>query len=112
MIYDIPSARRGDTWDGISTITIATNGVPVNLTGATVKMEFRQTIDSPVALTLSTDNGGVIIANAVNGILNIPPRLVELPYQKYLYDLQITFPTGYVRTFLEGTWEIKPDITE
>lgn len=112
MIYDFPSARRGDTWDGISTITIATNGIPINLTGATAKMEFRQTIDSPVMLTLSTENGGIVIIDPVNGVLNVPPRLVELPYQKYLYDLQITLSTGYVRTFLEGTWEIKPDITE
>jgi hypothetical protein len=112
MTYDIPSHRRGDTWDGINSITINVNGAPVNLTDASIKMEFRQSIDSPVALTLSTTDNSIVITNAAEGTILIPARIIEIPFAKYLYDLQVTYSTGVVKTYMSGTWEITPDITE
>jgi hypothetical protein len=112
MTYNIPSHRRGDTWDGINSITINVNGSPINLTNATVKMEFRQDLDSPVALTLSTTDGSIVITNAAGGVISIPPKKIEVPFAKYLYDLQVTFANGVVKTYMSGTWEITPDITE
>jgi len=112
MTYDIPDHRRGDTWDGISSICIQVNGAPANLTGAVIKADFRRSIDAPVALTLSTANGGIIITNAVGGIIQFPPKLIEIPFAKYLYDLQVTYPNGVVKTYFSGTWTITPDLTE
>jgi hypothetical protein len=112
MTYNISSHRRGDTWDGINSITISVNGSPINLTGATVKMEFRQSLDSPVALTLSTTNNSILITNAVGGVIQIPAKKIEIPFAKYLYDLQVTFSNGVVKTYMSGTWEITADITE
>lgn len=110
MTYDIPPHRRGDTWDGINSISININGVPINLIGASVKMEFRQSIDSPVALTLSTNQNSIQIINA--NTIRILPKLIEIPFAKYYYDLQVTYPNGTVKTYMEGSWEIVPDITE
>jgi hypothetical protein len=112
MTYDIPDQRRGDTWDGINSICIQVNGVPANLTGALIKADFRRSIDAPVALTLSTANGGIIITNPTGGIIQFPPKLIEIPFAKYLYDLQVTYPNGVVKTYFSGTWTITPDLTE
>lgn len=112
MTYTIPTHRRGDTWDGINSITIRVNGTPINLTNASIKMEFRQDLDSPVVLTLSTTDSSIIIQNAVAGIIRIPPKKIEIPFGKYLYDLQVTYLNGTVKTYMEGSWEITPDITE
>jgi hypothetical protein len=112
MTYTIPPHRRGDTWNGINSITITVNNVPVNFTGASIKMEFRQSIDSPVVLTLSTQASSIIITNPAAGVIQIPARMIEIPYSKYLYDLQVTFPSGVVKTYMSGTWTIAPDITE
>lgn len=112
MTYTIPAAKRGDTWDGINSIAIAVNGAPINLTNAIVKMEFRQSIDSPVTLTLSTSTSSILITNALSGVIQIPPKKVEMPFGDYMYDLQVTYPTGVVKTYMSGTWEITPDITE
>jgi hypothetical protein len=111
MTYTIPAHRRGDTWDGINSIIINVNGVPINLTNAVVKMEFRQSLDSPVILTLTSEDGSIEIFNALNGNIRIPPKKIEIPFGKYLYDLQVTYLDGVVKTYMEGTWEIKPDIT-
>jgi hypothetical protein len=112
MTYNIPSHRRGDTWDGINSITISVNGSPINLTGASVKMEFRQSLDSPVVLTLSTTDNSIIVTNAAGGVISIPAKKIEIPFAKYLYDLQVTYSSGVVKTYMSGTWEITPDITE
>ena len=109
MIYNIPEHRRGDTWDGINKIGITQNGVPVNLTNSSIKMEFRQDVDAPVALTLSTENSGILITSISS--IRIPSRIVEMPHSKYYYDLQVTFPTGIIKTYITGTWVIIPDIT-
>jgi hypothetical protein len=112
MTYNIPCHRRGDTWAGISSITILVNGVPVNLQNASAKIEFRSNVDAPVALTLSTTDGSILISQPLNGKIQIPPRLIEIPYGKYYYDLQVTFPNGTIKTYMSGTWEIAFDITE
>jgi hypothetical protein len=110
MTYDIPSHRRGDTWDGINSISININGVPVNLSGAEVKMEFRQSVDAPVAMTFSTATSSILLLNA--NTIRILPKKIEVPFAKYYYDLQVTYPNGAVKTYMEGTWPIVHDITE
>jgi len=112
MTYTIPPHKRGDTWNGINSITITVNNVPVDFTGASIKMEFRQSIDSPVVLTLSTETSSIIITNPPAGVIQIPPRMIEIPYTKYFYDLQVTFPNDVVKTYMSGSWTITPDITE
>jgi hypothetical protein len=110
MTYNIPCHRRGDTWGGIASITIRVNGVPVNLTGSSIKMEFRRSIDSPVMLTFSTSDNTIQLLSQSS--IRVMPRKIEIPFGTYLYDLQVTYPTGVVRTFVSGEWEITPDITE
>jgi hypothetical protein len=110
--YVIPKHRRGDTWNGINSIVITSDGSPVNLTGASIKMELREDIDAPVALTLSTEDGTIVINDPLQGTLTIPPILIDIPFGNYLYDLQITFANGVVKTYLLGTWEIVADITK
>jgi hypothetical protein len=109
MTYDIPTHRRGDTWDGINSISISVNGVPVVLSGARIDMEFRQDIDSPVAMTFSTTTSTIQILNA--NTIRILPRKIEVPFATYQYDLQVTYSTGVVKTYMSGKWPIVPDIT-
>lgn len=110
--YDIPKHRRGDTWVGINSISIATNGVPVDLTGAVIKIDFRKDIDYPAVLSLSTTNGSIVITQPTQGKFTIPPRIVDIPFGVYIYDLQVTFANGVNLTYMEGGWEIVADITE
>lgn len=112
MTYNIPRHRRGDTWDGINTIGIKVNGVPVNLSAAEVSIEFREDYDSPVALRLSTTNSTISVLPDLSSI-RILPVLIDIPPATYLYDLQATYttPPTAVKTYLEGTWEIYFDVT-
>ena len=110
--YDIPKHRRGDTWVGISSFPLTVNGIPVNLTNAAIKIDFKKQVDSPVALTLSTAASSIVITQPTQGIFSIPARIINIPFGLYLYDVQVTFSSGIITTYVEGAWEIVADITE
>jgi hypothetical protein len=112
LSYTIPPALRGDTWPGIASITITVSGVPVSLSAASIKMQLREDLDAPVALELSTNNGGIVITNPLGGTFQIPPQIINIPFDTYNYDIQVTYPTGVVTTYITGTWQITPDITQ
>jgi hypothetical protein len=111
QVYNIPNHLRGDTWVGIPEIIIRTNGQPLSLSGANILMQFRKDIDSSVALELSTDNNGIVITDALNGKLSIPEVLITMQYGTYKYDLQVTASSGFVKTYLMGTWKIVADVS-
>lgn len=112
LTYNIPSHLRGDTWDGINSIIITSNNIPLNLTGATVKMEFREDVDAPVVLELSTTNGKITISTPLSGTISIPETIIDIPFGKYMYDLQVTLASGYNKTYMKGSWEIIADTTK
>jgi hypothetical protein len=111
LTYNIPKHRRGDTWDGISGIGIKVNNIPVNLSGSTVTMEFREDFDSPVALSLSTTTSTIHIQNNLSSI-NIPPYIINMVPGIYKYDMQVTYPDTTTKTYMGGTWEIYFDVTK
>ena len=113
LSYTMPPALRGDTWSGITSITLQTSGVPISLSAASIKMQLREDIDSPVALELSTANKLITITSPPSsGVFQIPPQIINIPFGTYNYDIQVTFPTGIVTTYITGTWQITPDITQ
>lgn len=112
LTFTIPAHRRGDTWGGINSIVISTDGTPVNLSGSSIKMQFREDIDAPVILEFSTENSIISLIENLEGALCINPTIIDIPYGVYRYDLQVTYPNGTVKTYINGTWEIVPDITE
>jgi hypothetical protein len=111
-LYNIPTHRRGDTWDGISSISISRNDLPFNLADKTAKMQLREDIDSPVVLELSIENGKILY-NDNNNSLQIPPQIINILPGTYKYDLQVTsFDGTFNKTYIEGSWTIIADITE
>lgn len=111
-VYTIPAHRRGDTWNGINTISFTVSSTPLNFTGTSIKMEFRQKPDSPTVFTFSTENDKIQFVDAGKAIIRIMPQIIEVPPSKYYYDLQVIYPNGVVKTYMTGTWNIFADITK
>ena len=112
-IYTIPAHKRGDTWNGINTISFSTSGVPLNFTNVEeIKIDFRQSIDTPAVLTLSTKQNQIQIVNPSRGIIRVLPFVVEVPHGRYFYDIQVKYSNGVIKTYLTGSWDIVADITK
>jgi hypothetical protein len=113
MNYNLPDHISGDTWKGISSITIQQNGSAVDLTDCDVFIQIRsdRNLASPVFLEMSSYNKKIGVVIPKLGIISIPPQEIDIPVGEYVYDLQINFPSGEVKTYLNGTLKILPHIT-
>ena len=113
MVYNFPDHRTGDTWKGVNTITLLNNGSGINLTDCDVYIQFRGTKNkaNPVVHELSTDNKSIVVLEYVLGLITIPEQLIDIPPEKYEYELQINFPDGSSKTYLKGIFNVLPQTT-
>lgn len=76
--------------------------VAINLTGATVACKIKKKItDSAAVITMDT-----AIVNALQGRFRISlsaAQTASLSFDTGVYDILVTFPSGTVEKFIEGT---------
>lgn len=111
MIYNFPAHINNDTFDGV-TFNLKVDGSPVDLTDCVIKMQLKKQPSLTAILELSTESG-IEIVHAVNGVFKVSQQIISVATpDQYKYDIQITFPDEKVRTYIEGVWLIKADITQ
>lgn len=114
--YNFPTQKRGDTCRG-ATFTCKTGPptarVPMNFTGASIRMMFRRDkATNPVAKELSTTNGGITISTpATAGIFVVNPFVANIPAGNYVHDIEITFADTSIKTYISGAWVLNQDVT-
>ena len=110
MSYNF-SHIKGDTFDEVP-FEILLNTVPIDLTGAVIRMQLRSECGGLVALSLtSVASAGITITNAVNGLFKINKQIIDIAAGNYSYDLEIRFADNTVKTWLSGAFLILCDIT-
>lgn len=85
---------------------------PVDLTGASVVMQARTTLRSPIPLfSVSTDTGEITL-DPSEGLVSIaiPPAITAEVRQSGLYSIVITYSSGEVERLLEGKLILQPEI--
>ena len=111
-VVKIDNQYKGDTYDGVQfTLLNTENSSPIDLTGVAIKIQFRY--DSKIGGIQKeiTNGNGVTISNAVAGIFSIDSFLIDWSPDIYYFDIQMTFPNGVVRTYIQGTIKVIQDIT-
>jgi hypothetical protein len=112
MTYDISPHITGDTWDGIRSITFLKNNSAINLSNAYVEMNVLRSLDSPVVLSLTTNNSGINITNALSGTISISPTTINLPVDSYKWRIRIVLQNQEVKTYLMGYWPIVSNLPQ
>lgn len=99
-----------------------------DLTGCTARMQIRSNWEDEEAnLDLTTGSGGIVLggeAGTINIVItdeqmmtlpvptiNDVPAGSKTPFQNYVYDLLITYPSGDVVCFLEGVFKVYAAVT-
>ena len=100
---------RNDTWR--QTFVLTTNSTPINCSGATITIQVRLGCGGTLALTASTTDGSITIGGAGNNEITVN-KLVAIDKGKYVYDMNVAFTSGYVRTYLEGDFIVYDDVTK
>ena len=107
--YDF-SIDQGTTWN--RELTFAQDGVPINFTGFTARMQFRRTRSQQAPdLDLTTENGGLTFIQLEGKItISITATQSALLSGSYFYDLE-TVSGSVVSRWLEGKSSINPEVT-
>ncbi len=65
------SIRRGASWTQGFALKSKTTGLPIDISTWTLKSEFQRSVsDTTVYAQLTTENGGILITDGVNGKLS------------------------------------------
>jgi len=100
----------GDKFKPIEFV-ITINTIALDLTGCSVRMQFRKNLSSITApaFEFSTANGRIDISSGTIKTVFIPA--LEIDGGSYVYDLEVTTTAGEVTTYLRGSIKIIEDIT-
>lgn len=97
-------------WD-TDEYVLTTTKVYIDLTGCDILLQLKRGYGQPVALSMTVGNG-LTILNASTGQFQIDQQIIDIPAFVYIYDIQITFPSGVVETYISGTWTIVGDVSQ
>lgn len=104
---------QGDTYvHGFTWLDGAQN--PINLTGASAKIQFRKTKNGGVLITEGTDADGAITLGGAAGTVDValPGAKTQLITANCFYDLEITESDGTVTTLVAGVAKVYLGVTE
>ena len=90
-------------------------GVPINLTGCTAAMQCRSNIGSDTPfLTLTTANSRIVLGGVLGTILlevDAATTGALTAQSPGVYDLLLTYPSGFVERILKGPVTIERSVT-
>jgi hypothetical protein len=114
--YNFNDLIRGNTAKKVTfvlTTGTAPNEVPIDLTGANIRMMLKKSPDdNQPAIEYDNDTvGGIVVPNPTNGTFEFTEKIVDIEPFTYCYDIQIMFNDGTVETWISGTWKIIQDVT-
>lgn len=102
---------QGDTFELIFQLKEKGVGTPVNLTGCIPKSEIRTSAASPDVVETFT----AVLDPAVDGKVKLSLTAAETtalsPGAALVWDVQLLWPDGVVKTYLAGTINVLPEVT-
>lgn len=103
---------KGDTFNEVP-FELKINSVAVNLTGATIKMQLKKcpTDVTPALSLTSVASAGITITTPASGLFKINTQIINIEAFNYYYDMQFTFSSGEVKTYINGQFTITQDVT-
>lgn len=93
---------------------VGSPAVAVDLTGYTARMQIRpKIVDPTVICSLTTENGGIVISDPVNGKFSINISATDtaaFEFKNAVYDIELVIGSN-VRRLFGGTVTLSPEVT-
>lgn len=103
-------AKRRDTFD-LQVTVYDDSGNPYPFTTHTGKLEVRTAPASENGTLILTLSGSEVGLTTGYIILSKAAASMIIAPGEYVYDLQITYPTGKLKTWLSGAFVVTDDVT-
>jgi len=108
--HDLRDQYTGDTFFGL-VVTVQLGGVAVNLSGSTVRLDFRLRSTNALAKQLAIGSG-LTLSDPAAGIFTVDSNwTVDMDPGVYIYDCEVLLSTGRRETILQGTLTVLQDVT-
>jgi hypothetical protein len=92
--------------------SILADTTPVDLSGSTILIQVRPSAASAtIALELSTADTSILIGGANRNQITLNKK-VDVTAGSYVYDMNVTFPSGEVKTYIWGNFIVQEDISK
>ena len=102
---------KGDTFEEVS-FELQINSNPYSLEDAIIRMQLRKEYGGIPFLSLtSVGNDGITITNDSLGHFKINQQIINIDAYNYIYDIEIEFGDGTIKTYISGNFLIKNDVT-
>lgn len=102
--------QQGTTYNQTITVKNAANTAPIDLTGCTAQAMIRETYADPTpAATFLCE-----IATGTDGKIQIsltPTQTAALTFERGVYDIELTYPSGAKDRILQGNVVISKEVT-
>lgn len=85
---------------------------PVDLTGATARMQIRAGVGGALLLELTTENDGLAITGPGTLTRTLSAaQTAALAWTEAVYDLEVEYADGTVQRYLQGAVTVGPEVT-
>lgn len=103
---------QGDDFELIFQLKNKGTGTPVNITGCTPKSEIRA---SPDAGTVTVAFAAAIMGAPTDGTVRLYLTSAQTAAltagEQLVWDVQLLWPSGVIKTYLNGTVNVLPEVT-
>jgi hypothetical protein len=108
-----PDIIKGDTFTGLKMTFydgVGEDKTPMDLTGVSIVIAFKKGAGQNAVFAFLTSDATITIPDPESGEVFLQPRLMEYPAMTYVFDVELTFLSGTVRTYFKGNWRVCQDV--
>jgi hypothetical protein len=108
-----PDIIKGDTFTGLKMTFydgVDDDKTPMDLTGASVVIAFKKGAGQNAVFAFKTLDATITIPDPESGEIFLQPRLMDYPAMSYIFDVEVTFLSGTVKTYFKGNWRVCQDV--
>lgn len=103
-------ARKGDTYSRDFTVKDNAGG-DYDFTNYNAKLQIKEkSYDTTFKIELTSGNG-ITLSTGQLSILIDANTMQNMVAKNYYYDLQLTYPSGEIKTWLAGKFTVTQDVT-
>jgi hypothetical protein len=112
----IEDHKIGTTWDGLKILfeeeeelqnnPNETSYMPVDLTGVSVLIQFKEKGRDTVIFEFKTEDNTVTIPNPLLGEIFMESRPMDVPKCEYAFTVKLIFPDGSIKEPIESFWDL------
>ena len=109
--YQLPTISLNDTSNVFSIQFKNGDEVGIDLTDAIIRMQIRKTCKTGNIVEDFTLGAGITMVDVLTGQISIDSYTADWGPGTYFWDIQITFITGSIKTYIEGQLKVVQDVT-